>query len=531
MNFEESSANENIENIQNGVVVHRHQSRSLTRSTNHKHFDLFILSEAGKPIYCYNRRPDVITLLPLCQALINYFQETQQDTLRSVHTRNGLRVTFSVKSPLIIVAVTHLLSGLDPSLLINQINAQIVSILTNTMLRSVFKQSATFDLRRLLTGSEKMLDSMIENGLIDRTVNNYTLFDSAADARQPTVNYFLSSVIQPYSNVVRQNALAISPSNGSVYSGQVYKAHLNRALVPLVPLTSSLREQLTNLLVSSVSSTSNSSDMLFSFLLRFPSAIDSSTSASFVSATPITSGDPLHGRSGDCHLELFTIANHQPRHAKLDLLDLHLLFNLLRVSQTQLLSVESLWLPVCLPRFNNNAFVHAHISHLGSAPVHLESDQSSTLGLVLLTTSRNDFDRCQQVKSLIHERLSKLVNQIPIPSTAADLQVAGLHMFWYQSIRPPSIIWKSAHCGNPLLCKFDCLVNLVANRMIGSQLKTLWLRSDRHCVAMLGWHSPSFQLYAQFDVTTSQTCALNATQNIIKYIKKEEDKMAVKDYF
>ena len=86
-------------------------------------------------------------IVAFVSGLINYFQEIKQDTLRSVHKSNKLWLTFSLKSSLIIVAVTHLLSELDPSLFIYQINAQIVSILTDTMLRSVFEQCATFDLR------------------------------------------------------------------------------------------------------------------------------------------------------------------------------------------------------------------------------------------------------------------------------------------------------------------------------------------------------------------------------------------------
>jgi hypothetical protein len=66
--------------------------------------------------------------------------------------------------------------------------------------------------------------------------------------------------------------------------------------------------------------------------------------------------------------------------------------------------------------------------------------------------------------------------------------------------------------------------------MLGSNLKTFWLRSDRHGIVLLGWHSPSFQFYGQFDVTITQSQGLDAASAIIKWIKKEEDKIKLKDY-
>ena len=119
-------------------------------------FDAFILSESGKPVYCFSKRVDIVTLLPLCQALFNCFQETLNDCLKYVSTKSGLLITFSIRSPFIIVTLTHCNGGIDPNILISQINAQIVSVITEKTLRSVFEQRPTFDFRRLLSGSEKL---------------------------------------------------------------------------------------------------------------------------------------------------------------------------------------------------------------------------------------------------------------------------------------------------------------------------------------------------------------------------------------
>lgn len=114
--------------------------------------DLFVMSEAGKPVYCYSRREDSVTLMGVCVALINVVQNTQNDTIRHILTRTGLRITFSLKSPLIYCVAYRVNTGIDASVLINQVNAQIISILTSKTLKSVFEQRPTFDLKRLLSG-------------------------------------------------------------------------------------------------------------------------------------------------------------------------------------------------------------------------------------------------------------------------------------------------------------------------------------------------------------------------------------------
>jgi len=219
--------------------------------------------------------------------------------------------------------------------------------------------------------------------------------------------------------------------------------------------------------------------------------------------------------------KLVTVINHDTRMNKLNPMDIQLIQVLAAASQTQLNTVESLWLPLCLPRFDCNAFMHGHLSYLNVSP----SSSNEKLCLVLLTTNREDFHKCQLVKDSARDRLSKIAL---CPQAFSALNIPQLQLFWYQSFRPQSIIWQSPLANSFL--KFNQLVHYTASRMIASKLKTFWVRSDQHRLVVLGWHSPSFQLYAQFDVTITQAACLNAAQNIIKWIKKEEEKVIFKDY-
>lgn len=137
------------------------ECRKLSNSWKWKHIfdennvdcepvDVFIMSEAGKPIFCYSEREDVITLMGVCVALVNYVFNTQNDHLKSINTLNGLHINFSVRPPLIIVVISRRHSCFDDQTLINQIHAQIVSTITLKSLKTVFQKVPTYDLKRVI---------------------------------------------------------------------------------------------------------------------------------------------------------------------------------------------------------------------------------------------------------------------------------------------------------------------------------------------------------------------------------------------
>ena len=478
--------------------------------------------------------------------------------------------------------------------------AQIISTITNKTLKSVYEQSATFDLTRLLGNSEKIIEYLIENGLVAKRLKNLTnklindkqsdYFSSLQDNNQTSsliksndtdeIYCFLTSITQSYSNSVRQNALAITSSSTGNLTSNIYKPHLNRATIPILPMNQSTRDSITNILTSSVAS--SSVDILYSILIKFDNdlsldeetvvkkheesrpianedenqeeeAINSNNEKSGRKEEDDQTEDELNNDNqvnldkelnkcesnetelndellikeelkptANCHL--ITIANQNSKIVKLNSLDAHIVLNLMLVLKNQLNTVESLWLPICLPRFNNNAFLHAHFCLLN---LKIEEDIKNRFGLIQLTTNKEDFDKCQLAKNIINERLSKLVIS---PSIFTEINIPILHSFWYQSLRSQTIVWKSKYCQNRLLCKNDYLIHYMAKRMNDSNLKTFWIRSDRHYIALLGWHSPTFQLYIQFDVIATKSNAVNAASSIIKWIKKEEEKILIKDY-
>ncbi|KAM3962218.1 LOW QUALITY PROTEIN: vacuolar fusion protein MON1 homolog [Aphomia sociella] len=134
------------------------QSPELVNKEKH----VFILSSAGKPIYSrYGNEDKLAGLCGVIQALVSVVEEQNQDILRSINTKD-CKAVFLVKGPLILVAVSK--SNESETQLVLQLTYafnQIVSVLTLTQLNRIFEQRRNYDLRRLLSGAERLIDNLM----------------------------------------------------------------------------------------------------------------------------------------------------------------------------------------------------------------------------------------------------------------------------------------------------------------------------------------------------------------------------------
>ncbi|XP_046750307.1 vacuolar fusion protein MON1 homolog A [Diprion similis] len=133
--------------------------RNTTWLAQKKH--IFILSQAGKPIYSRHSSEDkLVTLMGVMQALVSFVQDGN-DMIRSVHA-GDTNFVFVVKGPLILVTVSKTLESVPQLVLqLTYVYNQIVSVLTQAQLTRVYDQRRNFDLRRLLTGSERLIDHLL----------------------------------------------------------------------------------------------------------------------------------------------------------------------------------------------------------------------------------------------------------------------------------------------------------------------------------------------------------------------------------
>jgi len=509
------------------------QSRSWPSKNYSRKFELLIFSEAGKPIYTYTKREDAVTLMPLCSALFEYAKRNQGEALQSITTSDGLVINFCKRLPLVIIVVHDTESYLDPSLLIDQIEAQIISILTAKILRSVFEERPTFDLKRLLYGSEKLIDA----------ITNLSAFSFEID--EPWVESFL--------------ALSSSVTRTHLSTNQLPVPNLlpesHHILIPVAVMPPSMRDTMHNIIKQEVSTHSKS----IVFTLLFRSGTKDFEDHSPEPSDVVVEVDDLAPNPVDEHknvdiFRLVSICNHHDRH-KLKIADVHIILALLTGSDKQIRSAESLWLPVCLPKFNEDAFLHSYISYMNNF----------RLCLVMMSTDRDEFTNCQTSRYVIEERIGaylsdtnqknrfyhqvspivhpdllelqdKMMSENLTGDELADLeqkaqtynskpevyQARQLQFFWYQTDR--QVIWWQRSGKYPS----NCIIHYMSKKMLKSSLKHLWLKTDN--ATFLGWHVPTFQLYAQFDKTITVDEATKVIQRITNWIKKEEDKLSIKDY-
>lgn len=128
---------------------------------------VFILSSAGKPIYSMHGSEDKLaTLFGVMQALVSFVQ-SNNDAIKSIHAM-GVKFVFLVKSPLILVAISRTSHSVQQiQLQLTDVYNQILSTLTLSHMQKTFEKRKNFDLRRLLAGSERLIDHLLVNDKCD----------------------------------------------------------------------------------------------------------------------------------------------------------------------------------------------------------------------------------------------------------------------------------------------------------------------------------------------------------------------------
>ncbi|XP_026124898.1 vacuolar fusion protein MON1 homolog A isoform X2 [Carassius auratus] len=315
-----------------GLAYRNEDIMSESWRKHRKH--VFVLSEAGKPIYSrYGNEEALSSAMGVMMALVSFVQaggNMIQSIFSDEHT-----VVFLQKGPLVFVSVSATRQSeqqLRSELL--HVYHQIVSMLTQASINRIFERRKNFDLRRLLFGSEKVLDGLL-------------------DVMDSDPSFFLSAV-------------------------------------QCLPLPSSSRDALSHILQKAITP-----DLVFSFLIsnnRLVSVVQEKTVL---------------------------------EDARLKPSDLHLLFNLIRVSAFQ---AGEIWTPICLPLFNPDCYFYAYVAYL--------DPPECTVCLVLLSTDKEAFYAVAECKRKIEEAFASQNALQWVANTQLyyvnDIGVANLKHFLYK---------------------------------------------------------------------------------------------------
>ncbi|XP_064156689.1 vacuolar fusion protein MON1 homolog B isoform X1 [Anguilla rostrata] len=402
---------------------------------------VFVLSEAGKPIYSrYGNEEALSSTMGVMMALVSFVQ-SGDNTIRSIYSDEHT-VVFMQQGPLVLVSVSCTRQSeqqLRAELL--YVYNQIVSMLTQASINRIFERKKNYDLRRLLAGSEKILDGLLR------------LVDS-----DPS---FLLSAIH------------------------------------CLPLASSLRDSLSQILQKAITP-----NLVFSILIA--------------------------------KSQLLTIVQEKTviEDARLEPADLHLLLNLIGASSA--FQAGEIWTPICLPLFNPDCYFYAYVSYL--------DPPECTVCLLLLSTDKEAFYAVAECKRRIEEgmRAHGALRAIARaqPYCASQVGVPDLRHFMYKPFDVPdnhrqltqftSPEMEAPYCSEEERSRLLDLYRYMHSRIHSSSrpLKLIYHVAERE--TLLAWVTSKFELYTCFSPLVTKASAINAITKLLRWIKKEEDRLFIR---
>uniref|UniRef100_A0A8D9EW62 Vacuolar fusion protein MON1 homolog n=2 Tax=Cacopsylla melanoneura TaxID=428564 RepID=A0A8D9EW62_9HEMI len=349
-----------------------------------------------------------------------------------------------------------ILNTITSSILHSYIYNQIISTLTLSQLTKIFEQHRNFDLRRLLSGSERLIHTLV-------------------DFTETQIEFVLSS----------------------------YRC---------LSLSSSIRDQISNVISSACSKIKN---------LVFVILIGSNRIISYL------------------HMKKYNL---RP-------MDIHLILNLVQSSES--FKTAEIWTPLCLPQFDASGYLYSHVSYLA---------EDCAACMLMLTVDKNLFFTLNEAKQIITEKLrrAKLLDEINTGlASASSLYTSQLNI---TSLR--HFVYKCKQT-NQLICpQYEAPYDVISSNVDGSndarsedfnsvasssrdpvcktvlqyysrlycdisrETRRLKLYYEaRDAETLLGWTTAGFELYLIFEPLISKPSATNAVNKLLRWIKKEEDKM------
>ena len=218
----------------------------------------------------------------------------------------------------------------------------------------------------------------------------------------------------------------------------------------------------------------------------------------------------------------------RPKEYNLHFIDIHLIINLVDASMSFKSAVS--WTPICLPRFNETGFLHAHISFL---------PDDSPACLLLISTDKEKFFALQECHDKILERLEKqgclgaikqAVNEADY--TIEHLQSPEIRHFVYKFKKTTSVSWPAVP--SMYMMPKDVHMDRLFELYMLMQQK---LYSDAWPIkiyyhlgnseAVMAWKTAEFDLYIVFDPLIAKMQAIALGNKLIRWIRKEEERLVI----
>ncbi|CCM03516.1 uncharacterized protein FIBRA_05650 [Fibroporia radiculosa] len=445
----------------------------------------FVLTDAGKPVFVSNQQEEgsdsFTSTIGIMQALVSIFFD-DGDKLRCINA-GKTRITFLLRPPLYYVCVS---SWGEPESVtrfhLEYLHLQILSVVSAEQLRRMFERRTNFDLRRLLSGAEPFLYSLLARLEWDIAMSTSSLHclkvepmlrKSIADILVPTskikdILYVILIAQERVITLVRPKKHSIHPSDIHVLVNTIH--------------------------APSILNSSASASWLPVCLPKFNSAAFVNAYVMFLGRDAVTSTAPKSPRNN---------------------------------TESDIVVDESQ---------PTDAIAESREPSILDKPV-------PEIGLVCVSGSA-DFEAVRKWCDTIDSRLTQdgllraLTNAMKRGETdysVADLGVPGLRHFVYKSRSHVQVTmplfedpYDQPNEKRRLITLYQTLYDAIhAKSGQGSTLKLQYIRTERESV--MGWITQPFELYLALSPLLPKSAVVNAANSVARWVQKEERRLFLRD--
>ncbi|KZT73756.1 DUF254-domain-containing protein [Daedalea quercina L-15889] len=450
----------------------------------------FVLTEAGKPVFISRQEEDesdgLTSTMGIMQALVSVFLD-DGDKIRCINA-GKTRITFLLRSPLYYVCVS---SWGEPESVtrfhLEYLHLQILSVVSAEQLRRMFERRTNFDLRRLLSGAEPFLYSLLSRVEWDLAMGMSSLQclkvepmlrKSVADALVPTskikdILYMILIAQERVITLVRPKKHSIHPSDLHVLVNTIYAPSI---------INSSASASWLPICLSKF----NSSAFVNAYVMFLRRDADK---------TPLTPSFPKAASPNSQNSDLLSESDHRSE----------------IVGNSDRASVPE-----------------------KSAP---------EIGLVCVSGSA-DFEAVRSWCDTVSRRLtqdgllqalSEAVDRGDTEYSVADLSIPGLRHFVYKSRSHVQVTlplfedpYEDVNEKRRLITLYQTLYDHIhAKSGQGSTLKLQYILTEKESV--MGWITQPFELYLALSPRLPKSAVVNAANAVARWVQKEERRLFLRD--
>lgn len=181
------------------------------------------------------------------------------------------------------------------------------------------------------------------------------------------------------------------------------------------------------------------------------------------------------------------------------------------------------WTPLCLPRFDMNGYLYAHVSYL--------TDECPAC-LILLSVDRNDFFVLSEMKKQITDKLGrqqclKAINEaIPRKLSLSTLGLLEVRHFLYKPKGSAQLLYPDLQ---PPYNNLECFEHLediycgLLKRVHNTNRPLKLIFEAKSCEVVLSWLTASYELHMVFEPLVEKKAITKHVEKFIKWINKEYD--------